>query len=62
MHEKFVRKSFSAAFSSYFLALAKNSYEKVARKMLMKSTPNFPHFIIFFFAAKLFPSSKVLGF
>jgi len=29
---------FLAAFSSYILALAKNSYEKFARKMLMKST------------------------
>jgi hypothetical protein len=28
-----------AAFSSYVLALAKNSYKKCARKMLMKLTP-----------------------
>ncbi len=30
----FVRKSFLAAFSSYVLPLAKNSYEKIACKML----------------------------
>ncbi len=29
----------SAAFSSYVLALSKNSYEKRVRKMLMKLTP-----------------------
>jgi len=29
----------SAAFSSYVLALAKNSYEKCAQKMLVKLTP-----------------------
>jgi len=32
----FHTKVVSAAFSSYILALAKNSYEKCARKMLMK--------------------------
>jgi len=38
-HEKFVQKSFLAAFSSYALALAKNLYKKFACKTLMKSTP-----------------------
>jgi len=32
-------KSFLAAFSSYVLALAKNSYEKFPLKTLMKLTP-----------------------
>ncbi len=32
----FIRKSFLAAFSSYVLALAKNSFKKCARIMLMK--------------------------
>jgi len=36
--EFFVQKSFLAAFSSYALALAKNSYKKFACKTLMKLT------------------------
>ncbi len=36
--KKFVRKSFLAAFSSYVLALEKNSYEKCAHLTLMKLT------------------------
>ena len=43
-HQRFTRKFFctnviSAAFSSYVLALVRNLYEKFARKMLMKLTP-----------------------
>jgi len=37
-HAFFVRKLSFGSFSSYFLALAKNSYKKCARLMLMKST------------------------
>ena len=37
--EKFVQKSFLVAFSSYILALEKNSYKKCARLKLMKLIP-----------------------
>ncbi len=38
MRKFFIQKSFLAAFSSYVLALAKHSFKKFTRKMLMKLT------------------------